>query len=413
MSSRINQDNITFAVGSGKGYGAEDMKTMLQKEKDPNNTKDYWFAHSNYVVPFNLKEFGTPAPIGGGDPNIASTVINGVGGIVQNFARKRNQDAVDLAAQIYAHAIAVSPANGKTLVNRDKKINIVAHCNGGLVTKEALEIVSRMELKGSPSGKKVLERVNAVYLGTPHFGFAENVSRRQRTIVSPRDPISVLPTFGEGARQQWISSVGGGSASDYLNDERVRDSIREAFGYYQGSPEEVKRRVKKRGDSVESEIYFLEKELVRLDFILKCKTGTPCGEVCLPPGRKCRLRESKFDPRRASARLGRGAVAQSIGGIGQDLERAYLRSSRLIKNKRRKVPLTNLEKIKETALHEARLTGVLLGQGTISKTIKSVDERLIDFSDFASESSEKLKEAIKKIQERLSNLIKGKRQEQT
>ncbi|MCC5618185.1 hypothetical protein LC605_24490 [Nostoc sp. CHAB 5836] len=410
MSSRINQDNITFAVGSGKGYGAEDMKTILQQEKDPQNAKDYWFAHSNYVVPFNLKEFGTPAPNGGGEPGIASTVINGVGGIVQNFARKRNQDAVDLAAQIYAHAIAVSPTDGKTLVNRNKKINIVAHCNGGLVTKEALEIVSKMELKGSPTGKKVLEQVNAVYLGTPHFGFAENVSRRQRTIVSPQDPISVLPTFSEGARQQWISSVEGGSASDYLNDERVRDSIREAFGYYQGSPEEVKRRVKKRGDSVD-DAYSLEKELIRLDFFKKCKTGTPCGEVCLPPGRKCRLRQSKLDPRKLSAKLGRGTVSQSIGGVGQDLERAYLRTSRLIKQAQRKsnkkqIPLTKTEKIKEVLAHEAKLVGVLLGQGTISKTLKSIDEKLIDFSDFASVAPEKISDAIAEVQASLSNLVK-------
>lgn len=421
MSSRINQDNITFAVGSGKGYGAEEMKILLQKEKDPNNTKDYWLTKSNYVIPFNLKEFGTPRPLAGGQPEIAETVVNGVGGIIQNFTRRRNQDAVDLAAEIYAHAIAVSQTDGKTLVNRDKKINILAHCNGGLVTKEALEILSRMELKGSPTGKKVLEQVNAVYLGTPHFGFAENVSRRQRTIVSPQDPISTLPTFGEGARQQWVSSVAGGSASNYLNDERVRDSIREAFGYYQGSPEEVKRRVKKRSDSLNkaegtgqnNEAYFLEKRLVHLDFLKKCKTGIPCGDICLPPGRKCRLKQSKFDPRKISARLGRGTLSQTIGGLGQDLERAYLRSSRLIKQtghnfKKNKMPLTTQEKIKENFAHEAKLAGVFLGQGTVSKTLKTVDKKLIDLSDFVAESPEKVVDVVKKVKQSLSELIRKK-----
>jgi hypothetical protein len=747
MTSRINQDNITFAIGSGKGYGAEEMKSLLQREKNADNAKDYWLTHSNYVIPFNLKEFGTPQPEGGGEPGIASTVVNGVGGIIQNFARKRNQDAVDLAASIYAHAIAISPQDGKTLVNRSKKINIVAHCNGGLVTKEALEILSRMELKGSPSGKKVMEQVNAVYLGTPHFGFAENVSRRQRTIISPQDPISILPTFGEGARQQWISSVAGGSARDYLSDERVRDAIREAFGYYQGSPEEVRRRIGKRKDSdktpqcstdtkncgeicipkantchinaaitgtttaaaigtvggagaiaaiylgtkfdvplladnqlqivnqkylnklkpdgtspkqgaigkalfvkdasnkrfvfkevrhnfhlleaaseatasdiaqkssininkvslipanlksplktrfagaslhsivpgktlaelktnsnsafenlnikqqsgltpamllglskhsdlpkiaafdtfignwdrksenliydsrtnsfngidnglaftrnlssktldnfknldvgqislsernalsqylktlkklrsehtvdeiksryisyfkhekgdwnllkkystitniennyrntdkliqvleqklntskLDSEAYRLEKELIHLDFIKKCKTGNPCGDICLPVGRKCRIKE--FDPRKISAKLGRGAVSQTIGGLGQDLERAYLRTSRLVKqghrNLTKKQQLTRKEKIKETLAHEAKLLGVFLGQGTVSKTLKTVDEKLIDFSDFVAESPEKISDTVKSIQQNLSNLIKNK-----
>ncbi|PHJ64921.1 hypothetical protein VF04_03795 [Nostoc linckia z7] len=747
MTSRINQDNITFAIGSGKGYGAEEMKSLLQREKNADNTKDYWLTHSNYVIPFNLKEFGTPQPPGGGEPGIASTVVNGVGGIIQNFARKRNQDAVDLAASIYAHAIAVSPQDGKTLVNRNKKINIVAHCNGGLVTKEALEILSRMELKGSPSGKKVMEQVNAVYLGTPHFGFAENVSRRQRTIISPQDPISILPTFGEGARQQWISSVTGGSARDYLTDERVRDAIREAFGYYQGSPEEVRRRIGKRKDSaktpqcstdtkncgeicipkantchvntaiagatmvaaigtvggagaiaaiylgtksdvplladnqlqivnqkylnqlkpdgtspkqgaigkalfvkdasnkrfvfkevrhnfhlleaaseatasdiaqksnininkvslipanlksplktgfagaslhsvvpgktlaelktnsnsvfenlnikqqsgltpamlsslskhsdlpkiaafdtfignwdrksenlmydsktnsfngidnglaftrnlvsktldnfknldvgqislsernalsqylktlkklrsehtvdeiksryisyfkhekgdwnllkrystitniennyrstdkliqvleqklntskLDSEAYRLEKKLIHLDFLKKCKTGNPCGDICLPAGRKCRIKE--FDRRKLSVKLGRGAVSQTIGGLGQDLERAYLRTSKLVREKHRnltkKPPLTTKEKIKETLAHEAKLLGVFLGQGTVSKTLKTVDEKLIDFSDFVAETPEKLADTVAEVQKKLSNLINKK-----
>ncbi len=747
MTSRINQDNITFAIGSGKGYGAEEMKSLLQREKNADNTKDYWLTHSNYVIPFNLKEFGTPQPPGGGEPGIASTVVNGVGGIIQNFARKRNQDAVDLAASIYAHAIAISPQDGKTLVNRNKKINIVAHCNGGLVTKEALEILSRMELKGSPSGKKVMEQVNAVYLGTPHFGFAENVSRRQRTIISPQDPISILPTFGEGARQQWISSVTGGSARDYLTDERVRDAIREAFGYYQGSPEEVRRRIGKRKDSaktpqcstdtkncgeicipkantchvntaiagatmvaaigtvggagaiaaiylgtksdiplladnqlqivnqkylnqlkpdgtspkqgaigkalfvkdasnkrfvfkevrhnfhlleaaseatasdiaqksnininkvslipanlksplktgfagaslhsvvpgktlaelktnsnsvfenlnikqqsgltpamlsslskhsdlpkiaafdtfignwdrksenlmydsktnsfngidnglaftrnlvsktldnfknldvgqislsernalsqylktlkklrsehtvdeiksryisyfkhekgdwnllkrystitniennyrstdkliqvleqklntskLDSEAYRLEKKLIHLDFLKKCKTGNPCGDICLPAGRKCRIKE--FDRRKLSVKLGRGAVSQTIGGLGQDLERAYLRTSKLVKkghrNLTKKPPLTTKEKIKETLAHEAKLLGVFLGQGTVSKTLKTVDEKLIDFSDFVAETPEKLADTVAEVQKKLSNLINKK-----
>ena len=103
-----------------------------------------------------------------------------------------------------------------------------------------------MEIKGSPPGKEVLKQVNAVYLGTPHFGFAENVSRRQRTIVSQQDPVAMLPTFGDGARQQWISSVPGHAPSDYLKDPRVRESVKEAFGYYQGSPEEIRRTQRKQ-----------------------------------------------------------------------------------------------------------------------------------------------------------------------
>ncbi len=308
MSSHIPQDNITFVVGSGKGYGAQEMKALLQKSKDPADPKEYWFTHSNYVIPHDLKEFGTPRPPGGGNPPVASVVVNGIGGIVQNLTRKRNQDAVDLAAQIYAHAIAVSPKDGRTLVNRNKKINIVAHCTGGSVTKEALEILSRMQVKGSPSGKKVLERVNSVYLGTPHLGITENVSRRQRTIVSPRDPISTLPVFGDGARQQWISSVKGGNASDYLNDDRVRDAIRESFGYYQGSPEEIRRRNAKRGDSL------------RLHFDRHCAPNTKeCGKICIPKSRTCHKNGALGQPGSPGSTfiksgVAAGAIVSGTGG---------------------------------------------------------------------------------------------------
>ena len=247
MTSKIKQDNITFAVGSGKGHGAEEIKSLLL-DGEKGDKSDEWLKKSHYVIPFNLQETGSPKLSATGNPAVdaANDVVNGFGDSMRNWKQKRNQDSVDLAAQIYAHAIAVDQTDGKTLVNANKKINLLAHGYGGQVTKEALEILARMEIKGSPPGKEVLKQVNAVYLGTPHFGFAENVSRRQRTIVSQQDPVAMLPTFGDGARQQWISSVPGHAPSDYLKDPRVRESVKEAFGYYQGSPEEIRRTQRKQ-----------------------------------------------------------------------------------------------------------------------------------------------------------------------
>ena len=247
MTSKIKQDNITFAVGSGKGHGAEEIKSLLL-DGEKGDKSDEWLKKSHYIIPFNLQETGSPKLSATGNPTIdaANDVVNGFGDSMRNWRQKRNQDSVDLAAQIYAHAIAVDQTDGKTLVNANKKINLLAHGYGGQVTKEALEILARMEIKGSPPGKEVLKQVNAVYLGTPHFGFAENVSRRQRTIVSQQDPVAMLPTFGDGARQQWISSVPGHAPSDYLKDPRVRESVKEAFGYYQGSPEEIRRTQRKQ-----------------------------------------------------------------------------------------------------------------------------------------------------------------------
>jgi|GEM_PF-5771656 len=379
MTSSFSQNNITFAVGSGRGYGAEEIKKALQSEKDPSNRPDYWFTHSNYVIPFNLQETGAPY-IEGATKNpqaqVANEVVNGFGNYLENFKRGRSQDAVDLAANIYAHAIAVDQVEGKP-VNKYKNINILAHGTGGQVTKEALEILARMDLKGYPSGKQVLKQVNAVYLGTPHFGFAENVSRRQRTIISANDPISNIPAFGDQARQQWISSVRGHSAEDYIKDPRVRDSIREAFGYHQSSPEEIRRNIGLRNHRISTRAAAVEE---RGDS--KCHPGSvPCGDRCLPPGFKCHKTDPKFKRKRFMASIGRGVVGSTVGGIGQDLERAYLRTRKLsedVNNARTKKKITRKQKFKKDILHEAKLVGVQLGQGTISKKIKEIDTHLIN-----------------------------------
>lgn len=464
----VPQDNITFAVGSGKGHGAEEIKKLLQRE-EPDNDGDYWLTQNNYVIPFDLQETGINKKsneTGNGDE-----ILDGMKNYLQTFKRGKNQDAIDLAAHLYAYGIQRKASNPSELKNKYKKINVVAHGMAGQTTKEALELLSRMDIKGNPTGKEVLRQVNVVNLGTPHFGFAENQSRRHRTIISSQDPVSNIPNIGSGARQQWISTVKGHSAKDYLEDNRVRDAIRESFGYYEGSLEELGRKEKKRvafnarrkaatketakvtsptppktpkksptkkpparkprtnktkppsepkTDAYEiqrvstlNSIFKVDSE-VKLDFLNQCSGGNKrCGDICLPPEKKCRLNYSsnpkEYNRQRLLSKLGRGTLSSTLGGLGQDLERAYLRTRDLIDRiKNKDKPTTRRQKLKKAIVGEAKLIGVQLGQGTISKKLKEADKSLIDFQEEVDIISNQLKEKTGTEKEKIRNFVQSR-----
>jgi hypothetical protein len=79
-------------------------------------------------------------------------------------------------------------------------------------------------------GRKMLDRMNIVRLGTPSFGLANDSfwgRVNHRTITSSQDPF----LRSTQKAQQWISTVKGHEIDDYLKDGEVRDRLREAFGY--------------------------------------------------------------------------------------------------------------------------------------------------------------------------------------
>jgi hypothetical protein len=417
-----NYNNITFVISAGKGYGSQEMvdqlKSIGEKSEDP---AEQWFAKKHFYIPFDLKETG--ARRNGSD---IENAVNGLKDYVQNFKRKKDQDAIDLASQIYAYGIQrtldskkalklkslksqhtsllkeqerrtkevekvtqafekekngarkalkefelkaarqkleratrhvrenqhnylkleSTPDKGtRDLANKGKNINIIAHSRGGQTAKTAMEYLVRMRLPGEPSGKKIAEQVNLVLLGTPHFGFTENVTKRQRTIISAQDPIAQLPVFGEGARQEWISSVPSHNVKDYLNDGRVRESLRETFGFYDDSLlERTRRQVKKNNDSL---AYLAERQLIlRLDKKLAvCKVGKPCktesGDViCIPKSHRCgsevakhaEVKTNPFQSKKlqrnlAIAGVSVGAIAGVMAGTAAIVQHDLTRSS--------------------------------------------------------------------------------------
>ena len=149
----------------------------------------------------------------------------------------RNQDAIELAAQLYATAKAKSGLISPALMNRGqlereyqqkvgnhfpsiisdkalrdviseirdmrgessnygnstKPINILAHGAGGNTAKEAIEILHRM----GGDGKDIAKRINLVTLSTPSMGFADSFGKvkLQRNMVARNDPF--MPFTGQ------------------------------------------------------------------------------------------------------------------------------------------------------------------------------------------------------------------------
>ena len=367
MISNPPQDNITFVVSSGKGYGAEKMKRLLQREKDPNGDPgEYWFSHSNYVIPFNLQETG----ITKGAKGTNKEIVDGIKSYLDNFKRKRNQDAVDLAANIYAYGIAIKKDDPKVLLNKYKKINVLAHGIGGQTVKEALEILARMDIKGSPTGKDILGQVNCVYLGTPHFGFAENVSKNQRTIVSAQDPVSSIPAFGDGARNQWISSVKDHSVESYLEDRRVRETVLEAFGYYENSLLEIRRRLAKSRERGDSEAYTIQlqaslADIFKKDTNAKCSSKSKlCGNICIPRMHKCRKTSVNSPDSQTRGKIAAGLLAAGAVGATVGLAAGHVSSKITVAN----TPKSQLSLVSQKELDDLSLTGSAPKQGASGRT---------------------------------------------
>lgn len=222
---RTGGENITFVVGGGRNQGSQAMIDELRRAGGAGGASegDKWLSKNNFVA-FDLRESGSrkKEQTGGVDESVEM-----MGDFYRNHRRGRNQDAVDLASSVMAYSMSYP----------DKRISLLAHGAGGLAAKEAMEIISKAEIrrpgKKTIKGVDLVQRINVALLGTPDFGYTKTVAPNTRTIVSSQDPISRIPFFGSAKRPQWISSVKGHSSRSYLRDPSVREALRESFGYYQ------------------------------------------------------------------------------------------------------------------------------------------------------------------------------------
>ncbi|HEY9640899.1 MAG TPA: hypothetical protein V6C57_10480 [Coleofasciculaceae cyanobacterium] len=211
---RVANGNITFAVGGFRGDGSTggEIKQRLE-EADP------WFKRSHKIIPFDSDDYDFPPtdiPKKNSDGSynpayLGYVATQGFGASLRNFYKQRNEGSVELAAQLYAYANATRRQGDKLVpIHEDKPIHVVAHGAGGLTAREAMDI-----LAGMPEGKKVLQRINLISMGTPDFGFTEPTVSREMTLSGTGDPWSILPT----RKEKRVPSVKGHEIEDYLGNE--------------------------------------------------------------------------------------------------------------------------------------------------------------------------------------------------
>lgn len=222
---RVRNSNITFTVGGFRGDGSTggELKQRLE-EADP------WYKRSHTIIPFDSDDYDIPAsnipkrnPDGSYNPAyLGHVAVNGFGASFRNFYKQRNEGSVELAAQIYAQAMAVRKEGDKLVpIHEDKPIHILAHGAGGLTAREAMDILAEM-----PEGKKVLQRINLISMGTPDFGFTEPTVSREMTLSGTGDPWSILPT----RKEKRVPSVKGHEIEDYLTNQDAIAQISRFLG---------------------------------------------------------------------------------------------------------------------------------------------------------------------------------------
>ena len=262
---------------------------MADDSEDDTNLK--WLATQNEIKPYNLSKQPPSfsgekfAPDGGYTVEyqgyLANNAIKGRLGdrglfnpLVSDLLRReqnvpRNEDAIELAAQIYAVARAkntrpdvndmdttalkeaytkytkIAPPPGvkdsdlrttidtirrargegdPRLANKGKPISILAHGAGGGTAREALEIIRKM-----PGGDVIARRVNLVTLSSPRMGLTEVISKSEKNLTATNDPFHGY----QNERVMTVSGVKNREISSYMQNPTVRDFIAQQFEYSQ------------------------------------------------------------------------------------------------------------------------------------------------------------------------------------
>jgi hypothetical protein len=210
-------DNTTYIVG-GTGSNVNEMESTL---------KSYSVFNTGGRRQFGINRFRTFNT--GKDGSVNATTVDGFAQIMYEGygstlkrslnmglpdtplinARPRNQEAIRLAAKLYARGQV-----GGT-------INVVAAGEGGLVTREALEILRLMPTgNGEINGNDIASAVRFVSLGTPNLGpMGKTVV--ETNFVGDRDPIAKLKKKSATT----VNGINTHDGNDYLKNREVMSTI--------------------------------------------------------------------------------------------------------------------------------------------------------------------------------------------
>ena len=284
-------EGIIFAVGGYKGEGSsghairgrlianageEDAsqfdKWLVERHeiRSVNLSKDYPPFEGNRMVngKYTVEYLGylTKNGIEGrlGDRGLLGKAFAGL--TDQEKEVPRNQDAITLAAQIYAVAKSRRPgyqeldkmseedissefkavfgsdppsgvkagsirsalgqmreARGENsfYANTNKSISIIAHGQGGGTAREALEILHLMD-----GGAEVASRIKLITLSSPRMGLTQKRAAAEWNLTSKDDPLNDFQTQATS-----VNTVKNREVTSYLRDMNVRSMIADNLGF--------------------------------------------------------------------------------------------------------------------------------------------------------------------------------------
>lgn len=235
----IPHNNVTFTVG-GIGFSAKDIKDNLPDEMK----KSHFVEVDGSISTSGNTNIDQMTP--GSASYNTHVVANGYGTHLNRNLKEslpivgsgkiQNPEAVQLAAQMYAMADTRFGSKGK---GRRVNVNVIAGGDGGLVAREAMQIIERM-----PNGQQVASRIRVATLGTPTFGLAQE-SVQERNIVGAEDPVGKLP---HPASPISVSAAGvpHHSAKAYLQNKQVQEEIKNHFTRPKTGPTQAELQEKER-----------------------------------------------------------------------------------------------------------------------------------------------------------------------
>jgi hypothetical protein len=235
-----DKSNLVFSVGGYKGMGSTGQEIIDEFTRDGNADAEWFKENANFVAVEN-NEYDVnpimPKRLPGGMINpayLGESLIRQGGNLIKQRSRKRNEQAVDLAAQIYAQMNARGGESGEKRVNKDLPITIIAHGAGGATVDEAMAILrsGKMHLGQSSKGTEFLDQIQVIKLGSTSIGMVDPPTRDKnplslRTFTSSNDPFSMLPKTNE----TWKQDVPGGDIKDYMRSPSIRDELLNTMGY--------------------------------------------------------------------------------------------------------------------------------------------------------------------------------------
>lgn len=255
------------------------MQTFDIKKSDYDVPNEEKFDKKGKYRPEYLAKLGIEGvALGRPDLGIKAAILNRVTG---GKPRGGNEDAVDIAAQLYAHARATRdnvkslstmtnaevwgevkamsesfPESerypvpkkkkeqddaallaqarqwlktkgwvGTTMPNKEKPIRVIAYGHGGRAVKEAMELLHAM---GDPD-RQILDQITVAYISCPDFNFTKPRTK-EVSFISNEDPFS---RFNHRSPERVISGEKGGARSveNYFSSRDFQNNLSTWMGF--------------------------------------------------------------------------------------------------------------------------------------------------------------------------------------